>query len=144
MRVQVEDEARPLAAPRGRPCLWVAMGVAAVGEDVAQCDPDALVRERVDAITPAGSRRQAALGNPLPTRYAVRVTELRVVVPDEIAERLAAEAAERHMAPEDLAAQVLVDHVPGKRRLRFIGIGNSGQPDAAARSEEILREHFGS
>jgi hypothetical protein len=71
------------------------------------------------------------------------VTELRVVVPDEIAGRLASEAAERHMAPEDLAAQVLVDHVPGKRRLRFIGIGHSGQPDAAARSEEILREHFG-
>jgi len=71
------------------------------------------------------------------------MTELRVIVPEDVADRYTNEAVERHMAPEDLAAQVLVDHAPGKRRLRFIGIGHSGQPDAAAQSEEILREHFG-
>jgi hypothetical protein len=72
------------------------------------------------------------------------MVELRVVVPDEIAESLASEAAERGTSPEDVAAEVLQVHATGKgRRLRFIGIGHSGQPDAAARSEEILREHFG-
>ncbi len=76
------------------------------------------------------------------------MTELRVVLPDEIAERLASEAAQRGTSAENVAAEVLHLHVPGtahapvKRRLRFIGIGHSGQPDAAARSEEILQEHF--
>jgi len=71
------------------------------------------------------------------------MTELHVRIPEEVADRYTNEAAERHTAAEDLAAQVLVDHAPGKRRLRFVGIGHSGQPDAAARSEEILREQFG-
>jgi hypothetical protein len=71
------------------------------------------------------------------------MTELRVVVPDETAERLANEAAERGRSAEDVAAEVLNEHATAKRRLRFIGIGHSGQPDAAARSEEILREQFG-
>ena len=66
-----------------------------------------------------------------------------MVVPDEVAERPADEAAERGTTTEDLAAEVLAGHVPPeKRRLRFIGIGSSGRHDLAARSEEILRERF--
>lgn len=71
------------------------------------------------------------------------MTEMRLTVPEETAERLANEAAERGTSAEDVAAEVLIEHAAGKRRLRFIGIGHSGQPDAAARSEEIIREQFG-
>lgn len=39
------------------------------------------------------------------------MSELRVVVPDEIAERLASEAAERGTSAEDVAAEVLRTHV---------------------------------
>jgi hypothetical protein len=76
----------------------------------------------------------------------VKVTELRVVVPDEIAERLASEAAQRGTSPEDVAAEVLRLHAParpGGHRLSFIGIGRSGSRDSVAeRHEEIIRDHF--
>ena len=74
-------------------------------------------------------------------RYACRVTELRVVVPDEIAERLAAEAADRGTSTEQVASEVLVLHVPAaqNRRLpRFVGKGHSGRHDLSERVEEIL------
>ncbi len=67
---------------------------------------------------------------------------MKVLLPDEVAERLAAEAAEREIAPEDLAAEVLAEHVPPPKRLRFAGVGRSGRHDTAARAEEILRERF--
>jgi hypothetical protein len=74
------------------------------------------------------------------------MTELRVTVPPEIAERLASEAAERGTSAEDVAAEVLRLHAPsrsGGHRLGFIGIGRSGSRDsAAARHEEIIRDHF--
>jgi hypothetical protein len=44
------------------------------------------------------------------------VTELRVTVPEEIAERLASEAAERGTSVEDVAAEVLTLHLPAPRR----------------------------
>jgi hypothetical protein len=76
----------------------------------------------------------------------VEVTELRVVVPDEIAERLASEAKERGTSAEDVAAEVLRLHAPsrsGGHRLSFIGIGRSGSRDSVAkRHEEIIRDHF--
>jgi hypothetical protein len=63
------------------------------------------------------------------------MTELRVNVPDEVAEGLASEAAERGTTTEDLAADLLRRHVPGGRRrgLSFIGIadGLPGAPSAA-------------
>ena len=74
------------------------------------------------------------------------MTELRVTVPDEIAERLASEAAERGTSTEDVAAEVLELHAPrrsGSHRLGFVGIGRSGSGDSAAeRHEEIIRDHF--
>jgi hypothetical protein len=74
------------------------------------------------------------------------MTELRVVVPDEIAERLASEAAERGTSPEDVAAEVLRTHAlsrTGGHRLSFIGIGRSRSRDSIAeRHEEIIRDHF--
>lgn len=68
---------------------------------------------------------------------------LHVQIPDELAERLAVEAAERKMAPEEVAADVLDQAIPPRRHVRFIGVGRSGQHDNARRSEELLEEHFG-
>ncbi|HLN16778.1 MAG TPA: hypothetical protein VK277_08520 [Acidimicrobiales bacterium] len=86
------------------------------------------------------------------------MTELRVMVPDEVAERLAKEAAARGSSPEDVAAEVLRIHTPearpapesagappseGGHRLRFIGIGHSGSQESIAQHhEQIIREHF--
>jgi plasmid stability protein len=76
------------------------------------------------------------------------VTELRVHLPDDVAARLAAEAAQRGTSTEDLAAEVLTDHSPaadsgGERKLGFIGIAASGRGDIAERAEEIVRAEFG-
>jgi hypothetical protein len=74
------------------------------------------------------------------------MTELRVTVSEEIAQRLASEAAERGTSTEDVAAEVLRLHAPwrsGGHRLGFIGIGRSGSRDSTAeRHEEIIRDHF--
>jgi hypothetical protein len=63
------------------------------------------------------------------------MTELRVTIPDEVAERLASEAAERGTSAEDLAADLLRRHVPVARRrsLPFIGMfeGVPGAPSIA-------------
>ena len=63
------------------------------------------------------------------------MTELRVTVPDDVAERLASEASERGTTTEDLAADVLRQYVPAtrSRSLSFIGIaeGLPGAPSAA-------------
>jgi hypothetical protein len=52
------------------------------------------------------------------------MTELRVTIPDEVAERLASEAAERGTSPEDLAADLLRRHLPTARgrSLSFLGM----------------------
>jgi hypothetical protein len=75
----------------------------------------------------------------------VGVTELRVVVPDEIAERLASEAAERGTSAEDVAAEVLRLHVHAPRRtgrFGFIGIARA-KPGAlsVAEAERLLEDH---
>ena len=63
------------------------------------------------------------------------MTELRVTIPDDVAERLATEAAERGTSTEDLAADLLRQHVPAARTrsLRFIGMfeGVPGAPSVA-------------
>lgn len=71
------------------------------------------------------------------------MTELRVTLPDDVAERLASEAAERGTTAEDLAADVLRQHVPatGSRSLSFIGIAEAlpGAP-SAAEAERMLED----
>jgi len=58
------------------------------------------------------------------------MTELRVTVPDEIADRLATEAAERGTSAEEVAAEVLVSHVPTASKTRtlpsWVGATHSG------------------
>ncbi|MGH9092131.1 MAG: hypothetical protein ACRDZR_12265 [Acidimicrobiales bacterium] len=70
------------------------------------------------------------------------MTELTVVVPDEVAERLARRAESAGVTPEEAAAEVLTTHVPEpsrRRHLSFAGILHSGRGDLAERAEEILR-----
>jgi plasmid stability protein len=69
------------------------------------------------------------------------MTELRVTIPDDVAERLAAEAAERGTSAEDLAADLLRQHIPVARRrsMSFIGIfdGLPGAPSAAEAERQL-------
>ncbi|MGD0286398.1 MAG: hypothetical protein ABSC31_08485 [Acidimicrobiales bacterium] len=69
------------------------------------------------------------------------MAELRVTVPDETAERLAREAADRGTSAEDVAAEVLRLHAPlrrGTSRFGFIGIGQARQGFSARQAEERL------
>ncbi len=74
------------------------------------------------------------------------MTELRVVIPDEIAQRLATEAAERGTSTEDVAAEVLQLHAPEVPRTRlmpsWVGSVHSGQSDLSERHEEILKSEL--
>ena len=75
------------------------------------------------------------------------MTELRVTVPDEIAEQLASEANERGTSAEEIAAEVLVSHVPPASRTRplpsWVGAAHSGRDDLSERHEEILKSELG-
>jgi hypothetical protein len=76
------------------------------------------------------------------------MTELRIVVPDELAQRLASEGADRGASAEDVAAEVLEKHVPphheGKERFSFIGIGRAKPGFSVRVAEERLEaEGFG-
>jgi plasmid stability protein len=68
------------------------------------------------------------------------VTELRVTVPDEIAERLASEATEQGTSVEDVAAKVLRLHVSSARGQGpdFIALARSKPGFSARRAEEQL------
>jgi plasmid stability protein len=74
------------------------------------------------------------------------MTEMHVIIPDDVAKQLAAEAVERGTSAEDVAAEVLCQHVPGASRLRprFVGKGHSGRHDLSEQVEEILSAELGS
>lgn len=75
---------------------------------------------------------------------------MSVNLPDELAERLAAEAARRGVSVDDVAAELLASHLPeevmeatDRRRLSFSGIGSSGGAEAIGRNhEKIIRQAF--
>lgn len=73
-----------------------------------------------------------------------------VILPDDLAARLAQEAERRHMTTDELAAAVLAEHVPAQREVSaearaamaaFIGSGASGGKNRAADSEEYMKTH---
>ena len=72
---------------------------------------------------------------------------MRVTVPEEVAERLASEAAERGTSTEEVAAEVLVSHVPAASKTRplpsWVGAAHSGRGDLSERHEEILKSELG-
>ena len=71
------------------------------------------------------------------------MTRITVEVDDEVAERVAAAAAERGVAAEALAAEVLAERFPSRRTLGFVSLGRSTSGRTAAEDEEMLAEGFG-
>ena len=71
------------------------------------------------------------------------MTKLTLEVDSGIAERVAEEAAERGVAPEELAAEILAEHFSPRRKLGFVSLGSSTNGRRAAEDEEILAEGFG-
>jgi hypothetical protein len=73
------------------------------------------------------------------------MTELHVHISDDVADRLAAAAAERGVSTEDIAADVLTQNAPtavsDAREFAFIAVG-SGRPGApsAAEAERMLED----
>lgn len=71
---------------------------------------------------------------------------LSVQVPSELAGRLTAEAARRHVSVEELSAELLAAGLPADGQPdaleAFIGSGRSGRPDLARSHREILAEAF--
>jgi predicted transcriptional regulator len=61
-----------------------------------------------------------------------------VPLPDDLAARLAAAAAERGITPEELLVEAVEAHLPRPRS--FVGIGASGRGDLSERHTEIRRE----
>jgi hypothetical protein len=76
----------------------------------------------------------------------VGVTELRIVVRTEVAERLATEAAERGTSAEDVAAEVLEQHASTASKAgrvpAWVGAVRSGRDDLSERHEEILKSEL--
>ncbi|MGD0595739.1 MAG: hypothetical protein ABSB54_18875 [Acidimicrobiales bacterium] len=68
------------------------------------------------------------------------MTELRVVISDDIAKRLELEAAGRGTSPEDVAAEILRLHAPteSSAKLGFIAIGRARPGFSARAAEERL------
>lgn len=65
-----------------------------------------------------------------------------VHVPDELAERLAAEARSRHLSPEQVAIEAIEASLPIRRRLSFSGIGRSSDGRGGAQADELIAEYF--
>jgi hypothetical protein len=53
------------------------------------------------------------------------------------------EAARQSLTPDELAARVLAEHIPARRHLGFVAIGESTSGRTAAEAEEMLAEGFG-
>ena len=74
------------------------------------------------------------------------MTDLHVQVTEEVAKRLATEAAHRGTSTEDLAAEVLTLHAPNKTGdgLDFIALARAKPGFSARAAEELLEaEGFG-
>ncbi len=73
-----------------------------------------------------------------------------VHLPDELVDRLAAEATRRGISVDELAAEALSARFPEehpenvtRRRLAFVAFGASGQSRGGAEADELLAEGFG-
>jgi hypothetical protein len=80
---------------------------------------------------------------PRSVRRLVDVTRLTIEVDDKVAQRVAEAAAERGVAPEQLAGEVVAERFPPRRKLAFAAIGASGSTKGAAEADELLAEGFG-
>ena len=70
------------------------------------------------------------------------MTELRVVVPDDVAERFATAAAQRGTSTEDVAAEVLITNVPNStgEGFGFVALFEGPPGWSAAEAERRLED----
>jgi hypothetical protein len=52
-------------------------------------------------------------------------------------------AAGQSVTADELAARVLAEHIPARRKLGFVALGASNSGGTAAEAEELLAEGFG-
>ncbi len=73
----------------------------------------------------------------------VAVTRITLELPDDLADRIKTAAAERGLAPAELAREAVAKEFALRRPLSFVGIGASGGGEASAeRHNEVRRAHF--
>lgn len=65
---------------------------------------------------------------------------LVVHLPEDLARRVEAVAAQRHLSPEQVAVEAIEAQLPGRPRLGFIGLGHSGRPDLSEHLGELRHE----
>ena len=97
-------------------------------------------------VAPLGPVWQPSVSRPAPARagsYTQKTISITVKLPDELAALLAEEAAPQSVTPDELAARVLAEHIPTRRRLGFVAIGESTSERTATEAEEMLVEGFG-
>ena len=71
------------------------------------------------------------------------MTGWTIDVDDDVARRITKAAAERGVAPEQLAGEVVAAHFRGGRRLALAAVGAAGSARGAAQADELLAEGFG-
>ena len=71
------------------------------------------------------------------------MTRITIEVPDDVAERIAAAAAERGVATEQLVGEMAAEQFPPLRKLGFASLGRSTSGRRASEDEEMLAEGFG-
>lgn len=71
------------------------------------------------------------------------MTRLTIEVPDDVAQRVADEAAERGIDPDELAAEVVREHFSSDHKLGFVSLGRSTSGRRASEAEDMLTEGFG-
>jgi hypothetical protein len=71
------------------------------------------------------------------------MTRITIEVPDDVAERIAAAAAERGVAAEELVGEMAVEQFPPRRKLGFASLGRSTSGRHASEDEDMLAEGFG-
>jgi len=108
------------------------------------CRIRSVVCVAVRVVSPGGDvpDRVVPGAGAVPTLVAV-TTKLTVEVEEALATRVAAAAAERGVAPEALAAEVLAERFPPRRTLGFVSLGRSTSGRRAAEDEDMLAEGFG-
>jgi hypothetical protein len=72
------------------------------------------------------------------------MTRWTIEVEDDVAERVADAAAERGIAPEELAREAVTEKFSSRRRrLAFAAVGGSGSAQGGAEADDLLAEGFG-
>ena len=69
------------------------------------------------------------------------MTKWTIEIDDEVAQRVAENAADRGVAPEEVAAEAVTEKfLPARRRFGFVGMGHSGRNDLSSRMTELRSE----